>query len=121
MFNLGITELIALGGLALLIIGPKQLPEVAKVVARVLGELKNATGDLTSTFTQVRDEAQGAIDDVVGELSDFSDPEALLNKAAGLDKLDHQDEGEEKAHAEGEQLSLLDQEQEEKKEDDEPV
>lgn len=51
MFNLGFTELILLGAIALIFIGPKQLPDVAKTVGRLLNEWKRATSDLTSSFT----------------------------------------------------------------------
>jgi sec-independent protein translocase protein TatB len=61
MFNLGMSELIVIGIIALIFIGPKQLPEVARVVGRLLSELKRATGDLTGTFVQARDQADEAI------------------------------------------------------------
>lgn len=40
-----------LGIIALIFIGPNQLPEVARTVGRMLNELKRATGDLQETFT----------------------------------------------------------------------
>lgn len=51
MFNLGFSELLILGVIALIFIGPKQLPEVAKVVGRMINEWKRATSDITSSFT----------------------------------------------------------------------
>lgn len=54
MFNMGFTELLLLGAIALIFIGPKQLPEVARVVARLLNELKRATGELGTSFMDVR-------------------------------------------------------------------
>lgn len=83
MFNLGITEILALGTLALIVIGPKQLPEVAKTLARVLNELKNATGDLGKTFSEAKEETQQVFNDVVGDFNEYTDPEALLAKAIG--------------------------------------
>lgn len=58
MFNMGLQEMIVLGAIALLVIGPKQLPEVARVVGRMLNEFKRATGDLTSSIANVKNEAQ---------------------------------------------------------------
>ncbi len=52
MFNLGFTELMLLGAIALIFIGPKQLPEVARTVGRFLNELKRASSDFQSTLTQ---------------------------------------------------------------------
>ncbi len=69
MFNLGFPELMALGGLALLIIGPKQLPEVAKVVARTLNELKRASKDITGTLADVKSEAKSKVDQIVDDIS----------------------------------------------------
>ncbi|NQY99201.1 MAG: twin-arginine translocase TatA/TatE family subunit [Bdellovibrionales bacterium] len=62
MFNMGLQEMIVLGAIALLVIGPKQLPEVARVVGRMLNEFKRATGDLTSSIATVKNEAQGLAD-----------------------------------------------------------
>lgn len=53
MFNLGFSELILLAIIALIFIGPKQLPELARTLGRTLNELKRATGDLKDTFTSV--------------------------------------------------------------------
>lgn len=70
MFNLGMMEIVALGGLALLIIGPKQLPEVARVVARLLNEFKQATRDLSTTLADVKQETSAAVNDVVESMVD---------------------------------------------------
>lgn len=52
MFNLGMSELILIAILALIFIGPKQLPEVAKTVGRLIGEFKKATGDISDSITK---------------------------------------------------------------------
>jgi sec-independent protein translocase protein TatB len=51
MFNLGLTEMILIGIIALIFIGPKQLPEIARTVGRMLNELKRATDDITTSIT----------------------------------------------------------------------
>ena len=51
MFNIGFTEMILLGVIALIFIGPKELPEVARTIGRLLNELKRATSDFQDTFT----------------------------------------------------------------------
>ncbi len=53
MFNLGFTELIVLGIIALVFIGPKQLPEVAKVAGRLINEWKRTTSELTGSLTNL--------------------------------------------------------------------
>lgn len=58
---MGFSEMLVLGVIALLVIGPKQLPEVARVIGRTLNEFKRATGDLTSTFYNAKREADSYI------------------------------------------------------------
>ena len=50
MFNLGFSELILIAIIALIFIGPKQLPEIARTIGRALNELKRASNDLTSNI-----------------------------------------------------------------------
>ena len=45
MFGIGLPELIIIGVLALLIIGPKDLPGMARRLGGILGGLRNATDD----------------------------------------------------------------------------
>jgi sec-independent protein translocase protein TatB len=47
MFNIGFTEMIVIAALALILIGPKQLPEVARTIGRLLNELKRSAGNFT--------------------------------------------------------------------------
>ena len=46
MFGLGMSEIILLSVMALIIIGPKQLPEVARTLGRFINELKRSTEGL---------------------------------------------------------------------------
>lgn len=46
MFGIGMSELVLLFALALLIFGPKKLPEIGKQLGRALGELRRASEDL---------------------------------------------------------------------------
>ncbi len=43
MFNIGFTEMVVLGVLALVLIGPKQLPELARTLGRFMNEFKRST------------------------------------------------------------------------------
>ncbi|MEZ0390818.1 MAG: twin-arginine translocase TatA/TatE family subunit [Pseudobdellovibrionaceae bacterium] len=47
MFNLGFSEMAMIAALALVLIGPKQLPEVARALGRLLNELKRSTSSFT--------------------------------------------------------------------------
>jgi len=52
MFNLGMTELLIILGVALLILGPKKLPELARALGKGLAEFKRATHDLHQTLDE---------------------------------------------------------------------
>ena len=43
MFNIGFTEMLLIGFLALVLIGPKELPELARTIGRFLNDLKRGT------------------------------------------------------------------------------
>lgn len=52
MFGLSIFEIIFLAGLALIVIGPKELPQVARTLGRFLNELKRSTSGFTEELKQ---------------------------------------------------------------------
>jgi TatA/E family protein of Tat protein translocase len=55
MFGIGIPELILILAIALIVIGPKKLPDLAKSLGRALGEFKKATTDLKDTLNRETD------------------------------------------------------------------
>lgn len=47
---LGFPELLFILALALLIFGPKRLPEIGRTIGRAMGEFRRATSDLKESF-----------------------------------------------------------------------
>jgi sec-independent protein translocase protein TatB len=51
MFGIGIPELILIFVIALLVVGPEKLPELAKSLGRTLGEFKRVADEMKRTIT----------------------------------------------------------------------
>ncbi|MGB7621512.1 MAG: twin-arginine translocase TatA/TatE family subunit [Terriglobia bacterium] len=65
--NLGMPELIFIFVLALLIFGPKKLPELGKTLGRGLAEFKKASNDLKSSLEEEISSVQTSAKDAFGE------------------------------------------------------
>lgn len=50
MFGLGLPELIAIFVVALIVFGPRKLPEIGRSLGKTLGEFRKATDDLKSSI-----------------------------------------------------------------------
>jgi Tat protein translocase TatB subunit len=51
MFGMGMTEILVILTVALIVIGPKKLPDLAKSLGRAFNEFRNATTDLKESLT----------------------------------------------------------------------
>ena len=78
MFGIGVPELLVILVVALIVLGPKRLPEVAKALGKGLAEFRKATSDLT-------DELRGAQTMIEREARDAERParQRSAAKAAG--------------------------------------
>lgn len=56
MFGIGMPELLLILGLALIVLGPKKLPELAKALGKGLAEFRRATDELKEEFRQMERE-----------------------------------------------------------------
>ena len=73
MFGIGMPELILIAVVALIVLGPKKLPELAKSMGKAMREFKKATSELKETFQ---------IEEDVSEVKKaFSDFHSDVNKA----------------------------------------
>lgn len=52
MFGIGMPELLLILALALIVIGPKKLPDIARALGRGLSEFRRATDELKSTLNE---------------------------------------------------------------------
>ena len=59
MFGIGMPEMLLILAVALIVIGPKKLPDLAKSLGRALGEFKRATSDLKESI-----QAETGLDEV---------------------------------------------------------
>ena len=84
MFGIGLPELLLILAVALVVLGPKRLPELAKSLGRGLAELKKTTSDLKQNidlgdeFKQVQQDFQ----EVKSGLQDIADTALLEAPAA---------------------------------------
>ncbi len=53
--SIGMTELIVIMVVALIVIGPKRLPELARTLGKALGDFKRATSDFQNSFSMEDD------------------------------------------------------------------
>ncbi len=89
MFGIGMPELLLILAVALIVLGPKKLPELARALGKGLAEFRRATDELKDEFHKIEQQgddsspAAPANDEPVTEASETA-PKS--NPAASADK-----------------------------------
>ncbi|MBW1892144.1 MAG: twin-arginine translocase subunit TatB [Deltaproteobacteria bacterium] len=68
MFGIGMPEMLLILAIALIVIGPKKLPDLAKYLGRAIGEFKKAASDFKESI-----DIDNNISDVKNQLEDVKD------------------------------------------------
>lgn len=77
MFDIGWTELVIVGVVALIVIGPKELPGVLRMVGQWMGKVRRMAADFQGQFQEAMREAEMAdlkkqVDDIADSTRDFT-------------------------------------------------
>jgi sec-independent protein translocase protein TatB len=105
MFGIGMPELLLLLAIALIIIGPKKLPDLAKTLGRTMREFKKATNEFKETIqidedlSDVKKAFDGLSDDIKESVSlekdtkEFERPDGSKSAQGDADEKDKGAEG----------------------------
>jgi Tat protein translocase TatB subunit len=72
MFGIGMPELVLILAVALIILGPKRLPEIARALGKGLSEFRRATDDLKDEFRQIERE----VEETSAQVTNIEEPSA---------------------------------------------
>ena len=90
MFEIGWSELLVIGIVALIAIGPKELPGVLRMVGQWMGKVRRMAGDFQSQFHEAMREAEMAdlkkqVDDMTSAATDLSNFNPMESVQKDLD------------------------------------
>ncbi len=73
MFDIGWTEMVVLGVIALLVLGPKELPGMLKTIGRFVGRFRDVANDFRRQMDDISDEidARAQLKKLVDKNSDI--------------------------------------------------
>ena len=100
MFDLGWSELVLVGLVALIVIGPKELPTVLRTAGQWMGKVKRMASEFQGQFQEALREAEVAdlkqqADDLTGSLKGMTDYDPLADTDKDKNKEDEANEWDE--------------------------
>jgi TatA/E family protein of Tat protein translocase len=102
MFGIGMPELIIIFVIALIIIGPKKLPDLARALGKGMAEFRKATDDIKANLDLggVEDELKGMEEELADSVTGLIDAPETGQETEGKDDLQLEaDKGENKERA----------------------
>ncbi|MBP3656048.1 MAG: twin-arginine translocase TatA/TatE family subunit [Clostridia bacterium] len=88
MFNIGATELILILLIAFVVVGPKDLPKIARAIGRFIKYARNLIKEISKEtgFSEIADELRGVEKDVKETIRSVDIREDLKQTKADIDK-----------------------------------
>ena len=91
MFNLGWGELVVIGIVALIAIGPKELPTVLRTLGQWMGKVRRMANEFQGQFQEALREAEFAdlkkhADDISSSVSEFSNIDPLADAQKDVER-----------------------------------
>jgi Tat protein translocase TatB subunit len=87
MFGIGFQELIIIAIIALLIVGPKKLPDLAKTLGKGLSEFRKATDGISDDLKQTMQNDEKPKDDGLKDTLLLKNPENEESKPVASDEI----------------------------------